>query len=113
MNTRRCTKCGYARPVDQFTTSTSNADGISSWCLHCYRESNRRREEAQPGYGAKVRARWLAKPGNAERNRDIIKAKERARARLAKAHPDEYADLLDEERAALGLPPANRKMILR
>ncbi len=110
--TKKCTQCGEHKPVERFSPSTTSRDGIHWECLDCARVRSAAYRRRKPGKAAESRAAWRAKPGNRDRDKAMQRAKDRARRRLAERHADEYADLLDEERHALGLPPAQRRRLV-
>lgn len=112
ISSKVCRACGERKPGDEFSTHPKSGDGLDYICLACARVRQDDYRRRNPGKNAESAARWREKPGNKQINRDRMKAKDRARARLAERHAEEYADLLDEERAALGLPPAERRRLV-
>lgn len=68
-------------------------------------------EAARRHQAAKMRKR-RADPVKRERDRQGTKANQVTMRRLAARHVDEYLGLLDEVRAEMGLPPANRHNVL-
>jgi hypothetical protein len=105
-----CTRCCNEWTLDAFSPDKDARDGLHSWCKVCQnkavQERNRRLMEQDPeGFLARKRAIQRAhreRTGNAK-GKAYNRARNRALTRLAKARPDEYAALLDEELAAEGL----------
>lgn len=102
----RCEDCG-ALVVEQFAIQT---DGR---CPECWKD--RQALTALEVAHNSVRMVVAQKPKNRRRmaNGEVytareLKAREKARTRLANLFPDVYDMLLDEERVKLGLPPIAR-----
>lgn len=84
---KACTKCGVAKPHDEFGTRNSSADGLSYQCKGCVRARNRRYYLADKEKSAAQRASNYAR--NIERlrqchkdhyrgNREVVLARQRA-----------------------------------
>jgi len=70
MNTKTCTQCSTAQPLDAFSKFRHSRDGLSPWCKACHRAYN---------------AEYRARPENREKAREAAAAwraadPERARA---------------------------------
>ena len=112
ISSKVCTLCGERKPGEEFALKATNSDGLDAWCLACHRNRAAEYRRRNPGAAAAWQRKHREDPENRKRDRLIKKAKNRARARLAEQHSEEYADLLDEERAELGLPPAERRRLV-
>lgn len=75
---KRCTRCGAVKPLAVFQRRLASADGHASHCKHCRRESVRR--------------------SRTENDRRWSRARGRALRQLAKRHPEEFRELLDQAR---------------
>jgi hypothetical protein len=54
--TKRCTRCGTSRPLDEFPAMKRMRDGRSSWCRPCAALANRRWRAENPDYVAQANA---------------------------------------------------------
>jgi hypothetical protein len=104
--TKVCSKCGNEWPLDGFHKDGGRSpSGRHGWCKSCMNDSVRKRqakrraemgEEAYLAYQREITRRSRQRTGNSQ-GKTYERASWRAAQRLKDAHPEEYADLLDEE----------------
>lgn len=58
---KRCTRCGEDRPVDQFGRNKANRDGLQSWCRKCSLDHHYKYQAAHPEKAREYAKRWKKK----------------------------------------------------
>lgn len=94
-DTKRCTKCGETKPVDEFYRNRSHRDGLNSYCKECRRAYYEAHREEKLAY---QRAYY-------ETHREERLAMDRA---YYEAHREEKLAYKRESRALLGDPHGDR-----
>lgn len=79
--TKRCTKCGEEKPLEQFPRAKQNRDGLSSWCRQCTNNQRKQRYQNDPAYKEQMKARTREIYHTDEQYRNSVKERSRKRSR--------------------------------
>lgn len=91
MAAKRCNKCGVVKPLTAFGKHPHNKDGRKGSCKMCVADYMREYRQANPE--------------KYQRERLVIEARRQALEALAVEFAGRFAELVDEKRGELGLPP--------
>ena len=59
--TKRCTKCGEIKPLDEFPRNIRSSDGLNQWCKVCARAASREYyyRPHSPSTPLKIQSKWV------------------------------------------------------
>lgn len=77
--TKRCTKCGEEKPLEQFPPAAGKRDGLSSWCRQCTNDQRRQRYQSDSTYKEQVKNRSREIYHADEQYRERVKARSRGK----------------------------------
>lgn len=75
--TKRCTKCGEEKPLEQFPDAADKRDGKSSWCRRCTNNQRKQRYQNDPAHKERMKARTRNAYHTNEQYRERVKARSR------------------------------------
>jgi len=60
---KRCSKCGYQKPLGEFYRSSNAKDGLQSWCKECSKAAGRQNSRNNREAGREADRRYAQTPG--------------------------------------------------
>lgn len=90
----RCTRCKTVKPAKDFSTNANRKTGVQAHCKACCAEARRLRYRRDPD----------------QQNQEKLQGQvsDAARRELAMRYPDDYRELIDQERLKRGLGRSHR-----
>jgi hypothetical protein len=92
--TKTCSICDEIKPVDEFSPHPNGRHGVQGYCKECQARNRREKYASDPVY-----RNWQKRSAD---------ARSRALEQLAGMYPATFTQLLNAQRAKVGLPPTER-----